>query len=531
MEADDDGESIPISLIAHEVFCSRRAWLEAAGERVDSYQMSVGLQAHARVDNPQSSRRADMRAIEIADPELGVVGRCDTVKVNADGSLTVVEYKATPIRKKPIVTEPMKIQLGLQSLALSHMGYEIAGTQVYFVSHKTYVDVDLTDEDYEMVRGWVQRTRETIQADGAPQPLEDSPKCMRCSHVSVCLPDERKLAPISRRVVVADPDSQILHLATPGSRASVRRGRIVVMKSDDELASVPIERVQGLVVHGNVDLSGAVIREILWRSLTIVWCSGSGRMVGWAAPGHGPNGAARVAQHVASADGNLQLARAFVEAKVANQATVLRRNGSDVQAAVKRLRSAQRRCGNVTSLEELLGIEGEAAAIYFAGFSSMLKVDGPDIVRRSGRPASDPINASLNYVCGMLVADIVRAIIACGLDVHAGFLHSSARNKPALALDLCEEFRPVVADSVVLRCFNNGEISMNDFTDTLGPVRLRDRGRRALMAAYESRVLTKFTHPTFGYEVTWRRAMEVQARLVLGVIDGTQAHYRGIRVR
>jgi CRISPR-associated protein Cas1 len=123
----------------------------------------------------------------------------------------------------------------------------------------------------------------------------------------------------------------------------------------------------------------------------------------------------------------------------------------------------------------------------------------------------------------LLVSDVIRAILACGLDPHAGFLHSPERNKPALALDLCEEFRAPVADSVVLGAFNNGELSAKDFTGVLGTVSLRDKGRKQLIAAYERRVGQEFRHPTFGYSVTWRRAMEIQARMVLGAIDGTQS--------
>jgi CRISPR-associated protein Cas1 len=97
---------------------------------------------------------------------------------------------------------------------------------------------------------------------------------------------------------------------------------------------------------------------------------------------------------------------------------------------------------------------------------------------------------------------------ASGLDPHAGFLHSSQRNKPALALDLCEESRAPVADSVVIGAFNNGELKACDFCDATGSTQLRPGGRAALIAAYERRVTTSFQHPTFGYHVTWRRAME-----------------------
>ena len=121
--------------------------------------------------------------------------------------------------------------------------------------------------------------------------------------------------------------------------------------------------------------------------------------------------------------------------------------------------------------------------------------------------------------------------MACGLDPHAGFLHSSERNKPALALDLCEELRAPVADSVVINAFNNAEIKARDFSNITGSTRLRDEGRNALIAAYGRRVMTQFRHPLFGYQVTWRRAMEIQARLVLGVVDGTHTSYKGISTR
>lgn len=179
-------------------------------------------------------------------------------------------------------------------------------------------------------------------------------------------------------------------------------------------------------------------------------------------------------------------------------------------------------------------MEGEAASIYFAHLPSML-ADGcrlaPSWHGRTGRGATDPLNVAFNFTYGLLAADLIRAVIATGLDAHAGFVHSTSRNKPALALDLMEQFRPVVADSVVLGAINNGELKASMFVDVLGSHRLRDDGRRALTRAYERRVHQEFRHPTYRYQVSWRRAMEVQARMVLGVMDGTQDSYAGIRVR
>lgn len=525
---------IPISLVAHHVFCPRRAWLEAMGEQTDTHQMAVGIQAHAASDDPAASRPDRVRAVEVASERLGVVGRCDTVEWDESGAATVVEHKSTPVRRRPVVTKPMVVQLALQVQALREAGVSVGGAVVYFTEHRTRVPVRIGDDQVELAGTHVKKTAETLAAGTAPQPLEDDPRCTRCSHAGVCLPDERALAEVRRRVLVADPDTQVLHLTTPGARACVRAGRIRAYYGDQELASVPLERVLALALHGNVDATAGLLRELLWRQVPVLWCSSSGRVTGWAVPARSPNGPGRVRQHVLSDQGHLGLAREFVRAKIGNQATMLRRHGSAPEA-VTVLRQIQRRAATATSVTELFGIEGDAAARYFENFATMLAPPlherGLGFTTRTRRPARDPVNASLNFCYGLLLGDLIRAIVACGLDPHAGFLHSSGRNKPALALDLCEEFRAPVADSVVLGAFNNGELRVSDFTAVTGSTHLRPTGRSALIAAYERRVSTTFQHPTFGYSVTWRRAMEIQARLVLGVLDGTQPSYKGIVIR
>lgn len=518
-----------IGLVAHYAFCPRRAWLEAAGERTDTRQMAIGSAAHTRTDDPSSDGTRTLRAVDVNHASWGLVGRCETVEQNDDGSLTVVEYKSTPVRRRAEVTEPMRVQLALQIAALTATGYSVRDQCIYFTEHRRRVPVELDLGDFEAAHHLVRATRAALEATDAPAPLEDDPRCTRCSHISVCLPDERSLEPVRRRIVVADPDSQIVHLATPGARASIRSGRMIVKKGDDELSSVPMERVQGLVVHGNVDLSGALIREVLWRQLSIVWCTGSGRVVGWASSTDSPNGTGRARQH-ASHDVTLDLAREFISAKIANQATLLRRNGH-AERAIPALRHLSRQVSEAQSVLEVYGIEGEAASIYFSHFDSMIRPDEIVFTERSRRPARDPASAALNYSYLLLLGECIRALRACGLDPNIGFLHSSSRNKPALALDLLEEFRAPVADSTVIRALNNGELGPRDFITRLGTCTLSEQGRKALIAAHERRVATEITHPTFGYKVTWRRAIEVQARLVLGVPDGSQPSYVGIRTR
>ena len=528
-------DPIPISLVTHTAFCPRRAWLESVGEKTDTMQMQAGTEAHRRADDASQSRPAEHRAVNIRSERLGLSGRCDVVEGTADGPLTVVEYKATPVRRRPEVTEANRLQLALQRICLEEMGHVVAGTEVYFTGHRRRVEVDLTAADLRGAEEAVARTRSIITSERAPEPLQDDRRCQWCSHESVCLPAEHRYEASRRRVVAAAPDAQIVHVTTPGSRASLSSGRLEVKKDGESLLSVPIERVLGLVVHGNADVSSALLRELCWRDRCVVWCSWSGRVIGWSRGADSPNGLQRVRQHVASAEGRLDIAQQMVAAKIANQATLLRRNG-DAPEAVARMRRLQRDTLEAPSLTDLLGVEGEAASLYFGAFSTMLEGRAARFAAsqwkgRCRRPAPDPVNAALDYTYAILLGECVRALVACGLDPHAGFLHSSSRNKPALALDLMEEFRAPVADSVVVRALRNGEMDEADFTSVMGACRMTDRGRKQLIAGFERRIETSFRHPVFDYDVTWRRAIEVQARLILGAIDGTQRDYKGVTVR
>lgn len=176
-------------------------------------------------------------------------------------------------------------------------------------------------------------------------------------------------------------------------------------------------------------------------------------------------------------------------------------------------------------------MEGAAAAAYFRLFTGALRPDWATLSARHGRPARDPVNAALNLAYGLLLTDVLRAVVACGLDPYGGVMHSAGRNKPALALDLMEEFRPTVADSAVLWAINNGELKERDFKEDLGAVRLTERGRKALIAAYERRISSEFRHPRYGYRVTWRRAMEVQARMFLATVLSPESGYEAIASR
>ena len=177
---------------------------------------------------------------------------------------------------------------------------------------------------------------------------------------------------------------------------------------------------------------------------------------------------------------------------------------------------------NAPSLASLLGVEGAAAARYFGAFAQLLR-PGPaaeaddfafDFRTRNRRPPTDPVNALLSFAYAMLTRTLTVTLTACGFDAYRGFYHQPRYGRPALALDVMEPFRPLIADSVVVQVINNGEIRPRDFVRAGGGVALKPEARKALLTAFERRLSHEVTHPLFGYRIAYRRLLEVQARLL-----------------
>ena len=185
----------------------------------------------------------------------------------------------------------------------------------------------------------------------------------------------------------------------------------------------------------------------------------------------------------------------------------------------------------------LLGIEGTAARMYFTALPAMISPVAGTIASefsqlgRNRRPPQDPLNALLSFCYPMLTKDLVATTLGVGLDPYLGVYHRSRYGRPALALDLAEEFRPLIADSVVVGLLNNGEIGERDFLRRAGAVSLTADGRRTMLRAYERRLDTTIRHPVFGYKISYRRVLDVQARILAAVITGEIPDYQAMITR
>jgi CRISPR-associated protein Cas1 len=230
-----------------------------------------------------------------------------------------------------------------------------------------------------------------------------------------------------------------------------------------------------------------------------------------------------------------RIARKLVSGKIRNQRTMLLRNHVEPpRPEMRELKRLTGRAERAESLEELLGVEGLAARIYFGLFAGMLKRDeqwdGEPAVRfdfqtRNRRPPRDPVNALLSLGYSLLAKDLTVACYAVGFDPMIGFYHQPRHGRPALALDLMEPLRPLIADSAVLSAVNTKMVSERDFVTAGRAVSLTADGRKSFFRAYEARMDTLVTHPLFDYRVSYRRLLEIQARLLAKTIEGELEEY------
>jgi CRISPR-associated exonuclease Cas4/CRISPR-associated protein Cas1 len=214
--------------------------------------------------------------------------------------------------------------------------------------------------------------------------------------------------------------------------------------------------------------------------------------------------------------------RRLLLASIRNSRTLLRRNWRGDEAArapvLDRLSLLADRAAHQPNTQALLGVEGEAASIYFRAFPNLFteavaSLPAFTFERRNRRPPADPVNACLSLAYALLARTIGAFLAIAGLDPWKGVYHVDRPGRPALALDMIEPFRPLLADSSVLMALNNGELGPEDFIHAAGGCNLKPRARRSLIAAYERRLDQETTHPVFGYQLSMRRLLQVQVRL------------------
>jgi len=332
-----------------------------------------------------------------------------------------------------------------------------------------------------------------------------------------------------------------------------RRGKDGSAPSPARKERIPLVKIDEVVVLGEITMTASAIHLLLERNIEITFLSQYGQFKGRLSPPFSKNAILRMAQYRAHQDMAMrcELARRFVIGKLSNQRTMLQRYNrrqadAEMRQAIeqmaallhqlavlpleqahvaRRLASGDNRIAG-TPLEAILGMEGAGSAAYFRCFGKLLtNQEYWPFPGRAKRPPTDAVNALLSFGYSLLTNKVASAAQVVGFDHFVGYLHSSVYGRPALALDLMEEFRPIIVDSVVLTMLNKRMLTLADFVVELGAYRLKDDRRKVFFTQFEERLNEEVIHPLFGYKVTYRRCLELQARLLAKALTGEIDEY------
>ena len=326
-----------------------------------------------------------------------------------------------------------------------------------------------------------------------------------------------------------------LYVTEPGAMVKKEYRRLLVSKSDEVLLAIPLAHVSEVVLVGWAGVTTPALLSLLDAGVGFTMVTRSGKLRGRLQPAEARNLPLRHKQYAAASDPKfiLEVSRAIVTGKIKNSRTMVRRilrqrrarKKLTLQAeghnAVELLKSALIQVPTADSLSELRGLEGSAARAYFAILRRALRSEF-HFQQRTRRPPKDPSNALLSLAYSLLTNAIFTACSVAGLDPYDGFFHSNKYGRPALALDLVEEFRTIVADSVVLTVVNNGILKKKDFKIEGGEYSgyyLTQRGLKRFLIQFNRRLNTKVYHPQAGRSLTYQKIFEIQARRLRKAIE------------
>ncbi len=328
-----------------------------------------------------------------------------------------------------------------------------------------------------------------------------------------------------------------MYVTEQGARIEKEYRRLLVTKHDELLMAGPLGRLSEVVLVGRVGATTPALLMLLDAEIPLSFVTRAGKLRGRLTPPRPKNLPLRHAQYDRARDPAfcLAVARAIVDGKLRNSRALayrIRRSRPEIAATwLERIEEAVEAVDGAEDMDALRGIEGAAAKAYFSVLRGALREE-MTFARRTRRPPRDPANALLSFGYTLLNQNLITACEVVGLDPYDGFFHADKYGRPALALDLVEEFRGPVVDSVVQLVINKRIIGPRDFVDGKdGGTYLRYRALRKFLRQYTRRLNTEIIHPYYDRRLTYQRIFEVQARLLAKTIQGELDSYEPFRVR
>lgn len=330
-----------------------------------------------------------------------------------------------------------------------------------------------------------------------------------------------------------------LYVIEPGARIEKEYKRILVTKHDETLMRVPLQRITQVVLVGWVGATTPALHSLLRAGVPLLMVSRAGKLLGRLLPPTAANLPRRQAQFRRNEDDEfvLNLARSVVAGKIRNQRVLaqrIHRNRDDINVAqaLEQMKKAIQTAAEAESLDVLLGVEGQAAKVYFGVYRSAFDASWA-FNKRTRRPPKDAVNALLSFGYTFLGYAMMAALEVVGLDPYLGFFHAEKYGRPALALDLIEEFRAPVVDSLVLTLINRKTLQEEDFEKRPGKegVYLAQRGLRVFFRKFSQRLESEITPLEIGRPISYRKLFEVQARKLVHFIEDSADEYKPFRAR
>lgn len=545
---------MPVRRLHNHVYCPRLFYLQWVENLFQENEDTArGDHAHRAVDWPDRWKEelfpagTTWHSLELESSRLGLRGVVDLVEPG-EGGLCVVDYKAGHPRQDAEgrwqAKEADAIQVAAYAMLLEEAGHEVGRGRIYYAAARRHVEVILNEPLRQACLDHLARARTTAEAGQCPPPLSQDPRCLYCSAYPICLPGESAFwagGTVTEDLAKHPPRPEGYEgetLVVQNARASLhlRGGELVVQLEGERVAHRPIEQVRAIYLYGAIQVSAQTLVALMEREVSVAYFSPAGRFLGMAhgLPASGVD--ARRGQYRLFEQGSIRtdLVREVVRAKIHNQRVMLMRNGQMPTQVIEEMGALRDRTTEAPDMDVIRGLEGAAAALYFQHFDSMLKGELSGRFEwkgRNRRPPRDPLNALLSLGYSVLTKELAGICFAVGLDPYLGFFHQPRYGRPALALDLMEEFRPLVADSVALSLINRQELDEDDFMHTTRGVFLKDEGRKAFWRAWARRMESEVTHPQFGYRMSYRRMMDVQARQLWRFCRGETQAYHGFTTR
>lgn len=541
----------PVRNVAEYAYCPRLFYyMEVEGIHVASADTEQGRRIHKNVDAPSMAAPEDdadrpsvARSLTLTNSELRLTATLDLAEINGATAIPVEYRKGRPHHLydqdganggiEPWPTD--RIQVGLQALLLESAGYSVPHAVLYYAAEKRKVTVPVDETLREESLATLAAARACANGP-RPLPLVNDPRCPRCSLQPVCLPDEINIereqpasngAAPKRKLWPPRDDGIHLVAQSQGVRIGVRGASMQITEADGSKGQeAPLANVESLSLLGSVQISTQALHTFADRGVPVAFLSAAGRLIAVVDPLDSVSAETRRNQvrRFDQPDACLQLARALVASKIRNQRTLLMRNCNALPPLVAdQLAEQAVAAESAASLDSVRGHEGQAGALYFRHFAGMLKGDYADMFDQHGRqrrPPPDPVNSCLSMAYTMLTHECVAALRTARLEPSIGAFHVSRPGRPALALDLMEPFRPLIADSLTIAAFNRGELREGHFLRTAAGCMFTDPGRKAFFAIYGRRMSDEITHSTFGYKLSYRRMLILHARMIAAWLNG-----------